>query len=729
MLYTIMIFSMLTTNMRSLTSKATLTDVLNDRPPFEVSLKAAVNTSIVLQENDKNKTPALIQLQVSNATDNGANNNVERPPSTVVLVIDESGSMQNSAAMHDDSDGASGLSQLDIVKHAARTVVEILSDNDHLAVVAFSSTARTVLPLTPMTAKNRDRAKKTISDLHCRDSTNLYDGLIMALDLIRNAQTNATKNSNVMLLTDGLPNVSPPRGELASLQRYLESQEPGRVCPRISTFGFGYQLQSDLLQNIAKEGRSHFCFIPDSSFVGTVFVNAVANLLATALPETTLQLEAADDSGLIELEACVSGHAFTKTSWGLSIQLPSLLYGQKLDVVVNLSSPTNTLMAASPPFFRAMVVHGDNRGADEPFLEAEKVELVETGSPLDAELRCAIVRSEIVQFLHSQTFATANSLLPQVKARIARIAAAAATAQLEALRQDVDGQITEACDRQDWHKRWGRHYLLSLQQAHTLQQCTNFKDPGLQGYATDKFAHIRDGAEDVFVKLPPPKPSREVRRQVTSMRNYYRSSAPCFAPDSVVSVVDGSGQRNRSVSVADVRAGDWVQTANGPARIRCVVQTACLNGTEALVQLGDGIVVTPWHPVRSRAGGDWKFPCELKSPQWMPCNYVYSFVLEEGSTSMRFGKSSNEQQYDGIALGHRISNHPVLTHDYLGTARVVQDLQQMKGWSRGLVQLPPSPAVRDPKTNWIVKFVQDPHENYQAPEGFPVAENVVGLST
>ena len=32
--------------------------------------------------------------------------------------------------------------------------------------------------------------------------------------------------------------------------------------------------------------------------------------------------------------------------------------------------------------------------------------------------------------------------------------------------------------------KWGKHYLQSLQRAHELQQCNNFKDPGVQFYGT-----------------------------------------------------------------------------------------------------------------------------------------------------------------------------------------------------------------------------------------------------
>jgi hypothetical protein len=79
--------------------------------------------------------------------------------------------------------------------------------------------------------------------------------------------------SAILLLTDGLPNVEPPRGTLPMLKRYKEQN--GIPCASIGTFGFGYSLDSALLEGIAKEGNGMYAFIPDASFVGTAFVNSV----------------------------------------------------------------------------------------------------------------------------------------------------------------------------------------------------------------------------------------------------------------------------------------------------------------------------------------------------------------------------------------------------------------------------------------------------------------------
>lgn len=326
--------------------------------------------------------------------------------------------------------------------------------------------------------------------------------------------------------------------------------------------------------------------------------------------------------------------------------------------------------------------------------------------PMDSEevfFAQAQVRSEIIQSIRNAgrcssdaELARGRDVVEQAKHRVAVLAEKTSSPKITKMQQDLDGQITEAFSRLDWHKRWGVHYILSLASAHSLQQCTNFKDPGLETYATAKFSLIRDRSEATFVDLPPPKPSREVRRAVSTMRTYYCSSNPCFA-SGLVFMADDDGTKK---SITNVKAGDVLQSASGPVRVRCVVETPIPSGQAGLVRLDGNVTVTPWHPVRSTAsssgGMAWKHPLELNAPQWLPCNKVISLVLEEGATSFRIGN------YDAVSLGHGIMDDPVASHKYLGTERVLEDLSKMDGWACGHVVL--NGVVRDETSSLIVGF-------------------------
>merc|ERR1711862_380904 len=95
---------------------------------------------------------------------------------------------------------------------------------------------------------------------------------------------------HMMLFTDGLPNINPPRGILPMLNR-LKDKEVGNLPCTINTYGFGYELDSELLSEIAINGGGAYAFIPDAGFVGTVFVNAMSNLMVNMSKDVTLSLE------------------------------------------------------------------------------------------------------------------------------------------------------------------------------------------------------------------------------------------------------------------------------------------------------------------------------------------------------------------------------------------------------------------------------------------------------
>ncbi|KAG8913577.1 hypothetical protein FRC01_004479, partial [Tulasnella sp. 417] len=286
----------------------------------------------------------------------------KRAPVDFVLTIDVSGSMAEEAPVPGDNE-RTGLSVLDVVKHAANTIITTMRPDDRIAIVSFTGTAKVSsrlrvlwkicfklvktrkveLPLTHTTEEGKAKALKQVESLEPLDSTNLWDGLKQSMNILTGAspasnpaapsgaiaslaaagsaiaagianvavgtglpraQQDDSKHrlSSIFLLTDGLPNVEPPRGHIPMLKLYLESQPKDKTKFTINTFGFGYSLDSKLLNEIAKIGNGHFGFIPDSGMVGTNFVHAVANTYATYAEGLFVDIEVDDDKVAKEME-------------------------------------------------------------------------------------------------------------------------------------------------------------------------------------------------------------------------------------------------------------------------------------------------------------------------------------------------------------------------------------------------------------------------------------------
>jgi len=203
------------------------------------------------------------------------------------------------------------------------------------------------------------------------------------------------------------------------------------------------------------------------------------------------------------------------------------------------------------------------------------------------------------------------------------------------------GQISLALSSEAFFNRWGEHYLPSLAGAHARQVCNSFKDPGPLQYGADStlFAACRDKLDQLFDTLPPPPPSNlsnpyaeqfaylgygaaapAAPAAAVNMHSYHRSDNPCFAGFCAVTLADG-----RRVRVEKLRAGTVVATPRGARRVAAVLKTRVRQ--EAMVAV-DGMVVTPWHPVRRGGANTWVFPRSVARGRVRYTGSIYSVLLQ-----------------------------------------------------------------------------------------------------
>lgn len=667
----------------------------NIKVPHSVAVNAAAYPKpTVNNSNNVNEHEVLITITPPAGSD--------RVPVDLCCVVDISGSMGSVATLKGDDGSVEshGLSVLDVVKHAVKTIVAALQPNDRLGLVVYNSVAEVVFPLTAMDEPAKEKVLKKLDALHADGTTNLWDGLENALEMLNpSSVTGVTdfRQKTCLLLTDGLANVSPPRGEMAMLRKYKD--EHRQFSCAINTFGFGYNIDSGLLKDIAGEGEGMYSFIADSSMVGTAFVNCVSNMLVTMARNVSVSLEPQNGAKIID-GGLLGTFPVQQTSWGAVVNMCSLQYGQAKDLVVRMTVPPDTING-NKPFLTATVKY-DVPGSQIPVESIAQLSLVgDTPTPEADVHRYRLAFTEcigkVLELMKENKMPQAQQLVQKFADEIRSLKSA--DDRLKALLADVTGQVSEAISKREWWERWGVHYLPSLMRAHLLQQCINFKDPGLQYYGGELFRKLRDIADALFVKLPPPKPSiptydRDGNLQTFSVRSmftYYDPSRPCFSGCSLVCMANGS-----QMKVAELKKGDTVKTPNnGTATVVCVVKTVCSNGRAELVELGDGLLITPYHPVR--IDNQWCFPHELGKVSEKACPAVYSFVLSAEHVMLING-------VEGVTLGHNFTDNAVVAHPYLGSSAVIRDLEKMNGWDNGIIQLNDGCLVRDEVTGLICGF-------------------------
>lgn len=650
-----------------------------------------------------------------------------RRPLDVVCVVDVSGSMSSRAGIPSEDGESDNLSRLDLVKHSVKTVAAGLKAEDRFALVAFSDDAEVPLEFTAMDAAGRRKAAEAAGAMQTRGGTQLWKGLERGLTMAdAAARGDAGRTSSVLLLTDGVPS---DYDHLAKLDAFLAKTTGFVQRTSCSTFGFGYSLQSKLLDAMAGRLGGMYTFIPDASIVGTAFVNNLSNTMATAAAGAVLSVAPLNGAQITKVHGAYETTetapaasrkpkpkaAKPKAAKLTAIALGPLMYGQERAAVFSVSLPANLKRAAfagptevleltvTARDHRASVVVSaaavagpvDGAASTRVFEQRHRLDFTET-------VAAAVARRGAGE---ADDATSVQHLLAQIKSSPAWEAESEATA---ALVQDLEGQVTEALSKQEWFDRWGGHYLPSLARAHLMQQCTNFKDPGVQRYGGPIFEAERDALDDIFVSLPPPEPScspyssysgggsggrRGGSNAPVDMSRYYNCSGGCFAGDGAVVMADGSTKR-----VDQLRRGDRVLAAAGTvtAAVRCVVKSECAGGVAPMVALPGGARLTEYHPVQTEAGG-WVFPKDLGRTEQVAAEHVYNLVLDAGHSLSVSGTEC-------ITLGHGLTA-ATASHEYFGdAAKVERDLRAHPGWAAGLVLLPPDAFARSAVTGRVCKI-------------------------
>jgi len=167
---------------------------------------------------------------------------VPKPPVSVALVLDASGSMEGEA--------------LDKAKTAALDFVDALDDTDRVSLVVFHSATETLVPLRTLGDGGREQVREAVGMLQANGTTDLAGGLAAGFAQVRQAlgQGGGTR---VVLLSDGRPN---------NAQSIFPSvDQAAREGITVTALGLGLEYDEDLLGRIAQRtgGKFHFAESPD----------------------------------------------------------------------------------------------------------------------------------------------------------------------------------------------------------------------------------------------------------------------------------------------------------------------------------------------------------------------------------------------------------------------------------------------------------------------------------
>lgn len=645
-----------------------------------------------------------------------------RRPIDIVFGIDRSGSMGSDAKLkgEDGKTISHGLNILNITVGAAKTVSHALDDNDRVGVVSFDCNAKIESNLINMTKENQVKLDTIMDNLRPGGTTNLWDGIYKGLETLRKG-SEPGRLKYLLMMTDGVPTKSsePPKGYIKMLQLYKE-QYPDFDCI-IDTAGFGYSLDSKLLEKIANEGMGQYGFIPDISLTGNIFVHKAANMMTTAITNSTFKIELENGVEFSGINPCM-GHKkhFAKTTWGGVLETGPMNYGQTKHFVLDVTVNPNKFNAHSTDRYLTTTFDYTDGISTSVITKEQQILYLEDSDTFFTDiLRQQMFRLKLVDTINQcvelmRFQSPMDNIRSLIMGLINEITYSPLREQpyLQNLLGDLNEQIVESLNltqdssKNDYYNRWGKHWLLSLMTGHNTETCNNWKDPGVANYRSKLFDSIRDRVSNIFDTLPAPKPSTVSSSGYRGGNNSSRSTAPanysaynnpsgpCFTKGNRVHMANGSYK-----NVEDIVKGDLVKTY-GPinsTKILCKTKTICQNGMENIVQIGK-LKITPNHPVVyiGDAQIDWKFPADLGPTNKIPCQEIFSFVTENRGCMII-------ENIICATLGHNLKGE-VIEHDFFGTDKVIWDLQLLPGWDKGEVIITKNMIKRDPISKQVISI-------------------------
>lgn len=578
----------------------------------------------------------------------------EKPMESVIIaVLDTSGSMSMAASKTAGTDGVQ-FSRLDLVKHSMRTVATLMAKRSkitstRLAILSFSDSARTLMPVSEMNAGGLATANDVIDRLLPVGATNLWDGIRVGMEQVTLAHERwPNANIHLILLTDGEP--SPDYLPIAGISDTLERKlAVTRAKFTLSCFGFGTALDTRLLNTICVKGGGTYGYIPDCSMAGTVFINYCANVLCTAVSNVSFKIR------------------------GDLYRVGSIQIGGQRSLMI----PSDALKEGSE------VELTYDQG-----LTAKATCSLAVDSSEDDYLRTtlALAIQRVVAFRETEALRGIQEWIQKKASQPLRSFAQKVLEDIEHT-DPHKGQLLKAISTDEWFRSWGQNHLRSYQRALELQQCVNFKDAALQEFGVDAFKEIVAQGGEIFEDLPAPKPSISSYTYggpvatvgTINMANYNTAQGGCWAGYNTVVMADGSSKYTNQI-----KAGDYVA---GGHRVLCVVRTQQFAPVN-LIKLPFGPTITPWHPVLDK-DGKWVFPAELGFPPTIGnVHYVYNLVLESGHV-VQIG------DWKVCTLGHGFTDNDVIKHEFFGTFKVIECLMSMTDWKEGLITLGGKPLRGD----------------------------------
>ncbi len=235
-------------------------------------------------------------------------------PVQMALVVDRSGSMSGQ--------------KLDRAKAAAHALIDLLAEDDSLAVVTFGSDV-TALPMTRADLEGKGVLHGFVNQIADSGSTNISGALLHAQALLNHASGEAIRR--VVLMSDGQPTEGMTREE--DLVGLAAQMHEGRLA--VSALGIGTDFNGPLMQHLAERGGGFYAYLNDPSRLTEVLQLELTQARGAVARNVALKLTLKGETSLVQ----VAGREVVRNGDEVTVPLPDFAPGQNARAFVELKVP------------------------------------------------------------------------------------------------------------------------------------------------------------------------------------------------------------------------------------------------------------------------------------------------------------------------------------------------------------------------------------------------------
>ncbi len=237
-----------------------------------------------------------------------------RPPSTLQVVLDRSGSMAGGA--------------LESAKDALIDLVGRLEPTDHFGLVVFDDEVQVAVPAAPLADKAVVRA--LIHSIYPGGTTNLSGGYLRGLQEARRVAGDG--GATLLLLSDGHANVGITHGD--ALGGVAADARGHRVTT--STIGLGLGYDETLLAALARGGAGNTHFAEEGDTAAAALASEVDGLLDQVVQAASLTVR---PSGAVESVTLFNDLPTSGVEDGFMVELGDFVSGEQRKLLLEIEVP------------------------------------------------------------------------------------------------------------------------------------------------------------------------------------------------------------------------------------------------------------------------------------------------------------------------------------------------------------------------------------------------------